>query len=111
MDHFEYCQRALHCEDVSVAALAETYGTPLWVYSKRTLLHHLRQLQQAFRSANPLICYSLKTNGNLAICRLMREAGSGFDVTSAGELYRALQAGGTGDTIVFAGATASSRTS
>jgi diaminopimelate decarboxylase len=104
MDHFEYRQRALHCEDVSVAALAETYGTPLWVYSKRTLLHHLRQLQQAFRSANPLICYSLKTNGNLAICRLMREAGSGFDVTSAGELYRALQAGGTGDTIVFAGA-------
>ncbi len=104
MDHFEYRNRTLFCEDVPVRALAEAHGTPLWVYSKATLLHHLQQLQQAFRSANPLICYSLKTNGNLAICRLMREAGSGFDVTSAGELYRALQAGGSGDRIVFAGA-------
>ncbi len=104
MDYFHYRERVLHCEGVPLRALAEAYGTPLWVYSKRTLLHHLQQLQQAFRPANPLICYSLKTNGNLAICRLMREAGSGFDVTSAGELYRALSAGGTGDQIVFAGA-------
>src|SRR5262245_6471398 len=103
MDHFQYRDRTLYCEDVPVRALAEAYGTPLWVYSKATLLYHLQQLQQAFRSANPLICYSLKTNGNLAICRLMREAGSGFDVTSGGELFRALAAGGKGDHIVFAG--------
>src|SRR5262245_25158687 len=103
MDHFIYRDRILHCEEVPVRLLAETYGTPLWVYSKRTLLHHLSQLQQAFAPVEPLICYSLKTNPNLSICRLMREAGAGFDVTSGGELYRALKAGGTGDRIVFAG--------
>jgi diaminopimelate decarboxylase len=103
MDHFRYVNGSLHCEDIPVRALAETYGTPLWVYSKATLLHHLGQLQQAFAPARPLICYSIKTNPNLSICRFMAEHGAGFDVTSGGELYRALRAGGTGDTIVFAG--------
>jgi diaminopimelate decarboxylase len=103
MDHFAYRDRRLYCEDVPVRVLAETYGTPLYVYSKRTLLHHLGQLRRAFAAAEPLICYSVKTNGNLSICRLMGEAGAGFDVTSGGELYRALQAGGVGDKIVFAG--------
>src|SRR5207302_3711596 len=79
------------------------YSTPLWVYSKATLLHHLAQLQRAFAAVQPLICYSIKTNPNLHLCRLMREHGAGFDVTSGGELYRALHAGGTGDKIVFAG--------
>jgi diaminopimelate decarboxylase len=103
MDYFHYCDRMLFCEEVSVRSLAETYGTPLYIYSKATLLHHLRQLQRAFAAAQPLICYSLKTNGNLSLCRLMAEAGAGFDVTSGGELYRALAAGGTGEKIVFAG--------
>src|ERR687884_597491 len=73
MDHFHYRDRVLHCEDVPLAELAEQYGTPLFVYSRATLLHHLRQLQQAFAAVEPLICYSVKTNGNLAICRLMSE--------------------------------------
>jgi diaminopimelate decarboxylase len=103
MDHFSYCNRILHCEDVPVRQLAETYGTPLYVYSKATLLHHLGQLQKAFAAVNPLICYSLKTNANLHLCRVMAEAGAGFDVTSGGELYRAVTAGATGDKIVFAG--------
>jgi diaminopimelate decarboxylase len=103
MDHFRYRDRVLHCEDVQVRTLAETYGTPLFVYSKATLLHHLKQLQTAFAEAEPLICYSLKTNPNLSLCRLMAEQGSGFDVTSGGELYRALAAGGRGEKIVFAG--------
>src|SRR5438552_4997491 len=103
MDHFHYRNRVLHCEEVPVAALAEAYGTPLWVYSKATLLHHLGELQRAFADVQPLICYSLKTNPNLSICRVMLEAGAGFDVTSGGELYRALAAGGTGDKICFAG--------
>src|SRR5262245_25502209 len=104
MDHFHYKDRVLHCEDVPVTALAEAYGTPLYVYSTATLLHHLRQIQKAFAEVDPLICYSVKTNGNLAVCRLMAEAGAGFDGTSGGQLYRALAAGGTGDKIVFAGA-------
>jgi diaminopimelate decarboxylase len=103
MDYFHFHNRVLHCEDVPIAALADRYGTPLYIYSQRTLLHHLRQLQQAFAPVDSLICYSLKTNPNLAICRLMGEHGAGFDVTSGGELFRALQAGGTGPRIVFAG--------
>jgi diaminopimelate decarboxylase len=103
MDHFYYRDRALCCEDVPLPVLAQTYGTPLFVYSQATLLHHLGQIQSAFAEANPLICYSIKTNGNLAICRLMGAAGAGFDVTSGGELYRALAAGAKGDRIVFAG--------
>jgi diaminopimelate decarboxylase len=103
MDHFRYRDHALFCEDVPVRTLAEAYGTPLFVYSKATLLHHLKQLQTAFAEAEPLICYSLKTNPNLSLCRLMAENGAGFDVTSGGELYRALAAGGRGEKIVFAG--------
>jgi diaminopimelate decarboxylase len=103
MDHFHYRNRVLHCEEVPVRQLADLYGTPLFVYSKATLLHHLAQLQKAFAAVDPLICYSVKTNGNLHLCRLLCEAGSGFDVTSGGELYRALNAGGKGDKIVFAG--------
>jgi diaminopimelate decarboxylase len=103
MDHFHYQNRVLHCEEVPVPALAEKYGTPLYVYSKATLLHHLGQIQRAFAEVQPLICYSIKTNPNVNICRLMGEHGAGFDVTSAGELYRALKAGGTGPKIVFAG--------
>jgi diaminopimelate decarboxylase len=104
MDHFLYKNRVLHCEDVPVPVLAEKYGTPLYVYSRATLLHHLRELQRAFAAAEPLICYSIKTNANLHIARLMGEHGAGFDVTSYGELFRALKAGGTGAKIVFAGA-------
>jgi diaminopimelate decarboxylase len=103
MDHFHYHDRTLYCEEVPVSVLAETYGTPLFVYSKRTLLHHLNQLKRAFAAVPLLICYSLKTNPNLSLCRVMGEAGAGFDVTSGGELYRALAAGGTGERIVFAG--------
>lgn len=103
MDHFHYRNRILHCEDVPVRHLADMYGTPLFVYSKATLLHHFAGLRSAFAAVDPLICYSIKTNGNLHLCRLLCEAGSGFDVTSGGELYRALNAGGHGDKIVFAG--------
>jgi diaminopimelate decarboxylase len=103
MDYFHYQDRVLRCEETPIPALAQTYGTPLYVYSRRTLLHHLTQLQRAFAEVEPLICYSVKTNGNLHLCRLMAEHGAGFDVTSGGELYRALQAGGTGPRIVFAG--------
>lgn len=102
MDHFHYRDRELYCEDVPVTKLAAQYGTPLFVYSQATLLHHLRQLQQAFAPAEPIICYSVKTNGNLTICRLMAQHGAGFDVTSGGELYRALTADPQA-AIVFAG--------
>jgi len=103
MDHFAYRSGKLYCEEVPVRELAETYGTPLYIYSSATLVHHLTQIQKAFKPADPLICYSVKTNGNLSILKLMKEHGSGFDVTSNGELHRALAAGSSGEKIVFAG--------
>jgi diaminopimelate decarboxylase len=104
MDHFfRYQDRQLHCEDVPVPALAEHYGTPVYIYSQAALIHQLRELQSAFAAAEPLICYSIKSNPNIHIARLMKDHGAGFDVTSGGELFRALQAGGTGNKIVFAG--------
>jgi diaminopimelate decarboxylase len=103
MDHFQYRDGQLYCEDVPVDELANLYGTPLYVYSQATLLHHLRALQNAFAPARPIICYSVKANGNLNLCRLLGAHGAGFDVTSGGELYRALRAGPSGAPIVFAG--------
>ena len=91
MDHFAYRDRTLFCEDVPVPELAEQYGTPLYVYSQATLLRHLNEVQTAFAAADPIVAYSVKSNGNLGICKLMAEHGSGFDVTSGGELYRALR--------------------
>src|SRR4051812_380117 len=104
MDYFAYRNRTLYCEETPVAELAAKYGTPLYVYSKATLLHHLQELQKAFAAVAPLICYSIKTNGNLHIARLMVEHGAGCDVTSGGELFRALKAGCQASKIVFAGA-------
>jgi diaminopimelate decarboxylase len=103
MDHFDYRDRTLFCEDVPVPELAARYGTPLFVYSQATLLHHLDQIQTAFAEAKPIICYSVKANGNLSIARLMGRHGAGFDVTSQGEFQRALKAGPDGSKIVFAG--------
>jgi diaminopimelate decarboxylase len=103
MDHFVYRDGALHCEDVPVADLAAHYGTPLYVYSQATLLHHLKEIQTAFAPASPIICYSVKANGNLSLCRLVSRHGAGFDVTSGGEYYRALKAAPEGAKIVFAG--------
>src|ERR1700689_1792641 len=103
MDHFNYRNRVLHCEEVPVADLAERYGTPLFVYSQATLLHHLTQLQTAFAPAAPLICYSIKTNAKSHLARLMGQNGSGCDVTSGGEMYRALAAGCPAERICFAG--------
>lgn len=103
MDLFEYRDGQLFAEAVAVEELANRFGTPLYVYSKGSLLHHYRRLAEAFAEFSPLICYSVKANGNLAVLRTLQEAGSGFDVVSGGELYRALRAGSPADRIVFAG--------
>ena len=102
MDHFTYRRRSLFCEDTPVADLAAEYGTPLFVYSQATLLHHLGEVQRAFAPADPVLAYSVKANGNLSLLRLMAGHGSGFDVTSGGELHRARLASATAP-VVFAG--------
>jgi len=103
MDRFQYRDGALWCEDVSAAELAGQFGTPLYVYSQYTLVDHFERLRAAFGELDPLICYSIKSCQNVHICRVLREHGSGFDVVSGGELYRALQAGADPKKIVFAG--------
>lgn len=108
MDYFNYLRGELMVEDVSAASLAEAHGTPLYVYSGRTVLEHYRKLRNAFASAGdltqqPLICYSVKANSNLSILKIMKDEGSGFDVVSGGELIRALKVGADPKKIVFAG--------
>ncbi len=103
MDHFTYRDGELFCEEVSVADIAARAGTPAWVYSLRTLREHYNKLAEAFAPLKPTICFSIKSVANLHILRKLAEEGSGFDVTSGGELYRALQAGGDPAKIVFAG--------
>jgi len=103
MDHFNYQSGELYCEEVPASAIAAEVGTPTYVYSKATLLHHYRQIVEAFASINVAVHYAIKTCGNLHICRLLAEQGCGFDVTSGGELFRALEAGGEGKKIIYAG--------
>jgi len=99
---FKRVNGELYCERVPVARIAEAAGTPVYLYSHKTLVDHLRKLQAAFRTLRPLICFSVKANGNLAILRLLVHEGAGLDIVSGGELYRALQAGCPPSRIVFA---------
>jgi len=103
MDQFLYKNGELYCEGVKASQIAEQFGTPTYVYSKKTILDHYHQIAGAFAPVNPTICFSIKSCGNLHICRLLAEAGCGFDVTSGGELFRALEAGGDPAKIIYAG--------
>ncbi len=103
MDDFHYVDGQLHCEQVNLDELAQRVGTPAYVYSKRTLLGHYDRLAAAFAPLDPLICYSIKSCGNVHICRLLAERGAGMDVVSGGELYRARQAGAVMNHVVYAG--------
>jgi diaminopimelate decarboxylase len=109
MDHFAYRDGELYCEDVRAAELAERFGTPLYVYSRQTLLDHFARFQAAFARLDPLICFSVKSCQNVHLCRLLAQAGSGFDVVSGGELFRALRSGADATKIVYAGVGKSDR--
>ena len=103
MDFFNYRDGELYCEGVPVAKIAAEVGTPAYVYSKATLLHHYHQVADAFAPVNATVCFSIKSCGNIHLCRVLAEQGCGFDVTSGGELFRALQAGGDPKKIIYAG--------
>ncbi len=103
MDHFEYKQGELYCEDVTIADLADNYGTPLFVYSRATLERHWHAFDNALDGHDHLVCYAVKANSNLAVLNLLARLGSGFDIVSGGELQRVLQAGGNAERIVFSG--------
>ena len=103
MDYFSHHDGRLHCEGIPLDALAEAVGTPAYVYSKRTVVEHLRKIRESFAEVDPLICFALKANSNLALLDVVRREGAGFDVVSSGELRRALSVGAKANTIVFAG--------
>ncbi|NOY61704.1 MAG: diaminopimelate decarboxylase, partial [Gammaproteobacteria bacterium] len=103
MDHFNYQNNRLFAEDVDVTTIANTYGTPCFIYSRATMERHWRAFDQAFSGIDHMICYAVKANSNLAVLNVMARLGSGFDIVSGGELERVLQAGGQPDKIVFSG--------
>ena len=88
---------------MDVAKIADQVGTPVYIYSKATFLDHLKKIQNAYADIDTTICYSIKACGNIHILKELAEAGSGFDIVSGGELYRAKQAGADLSKIVFAG--------
>ena len=103
MDFFNYKNGRLLAEDVDVAKIAESVGTPVYIYSKATILDHFEKIKNAFTELDTTICYSIKACGNINILKILAAAGSGFDIVSGGELYRAQQADADMKKIVFAG--------
>ena len=103
MDHFHYRDGQYFAEGVSLARIASAVGTPCYVYSKAILEQRWRVFDDAFGDYPHRIHYAVKANGNLAILKLLRQMGSGFDIVSGGELERVLKAGGRPDDMVFSG--------
>ena len=103
MHSFRYHQGQLFAENVPLQSLAEKHGTPLYVYSKATITGHFTRLDTALAKLNHLICYAVKANSNIAILNSIAKLGGGFDIVSAGELYRVIKAGGDPAKCTFAG--------
>jgi len=103
MHDFAYRNGEFYCEDVPLSWIAKEFGTPFYVYSHATLIRHFRALDSAFQHVPHIIAFAMKANSNLAILRLMAREGSGADIVSGGELYRALKADVPPSKIVFAG--------
>ncbi|GIU22261.1 diaminopimelate decarboxylase [Shewanella colwelliana] len=103
MDYFLYKDGELQAEDCAVAQLAQTYGTPLYLYSRATLERHWHAFDNAVANHPHLICYAVKANSNLAVLNVLARLGSGFDIVSGGELARVIEAGGDPKKVVFSG--------
>ena len=103
MDHFHYREGQYFAEGVPLARIASAVGTPCYVYSRAILEQRWRVFDDAFGDYPHRIHYAVKANGNLAILKLLRQMGSGFDIVSGGELERVLKAGGRPDDMVFSG--------
>jgi diaminopimelate decarboxylase len=103
MHYYEYKDNQLFCEDVPISEIVKKTGTPVYVYSYRTLERHFNVFDKAFDNVPHLTCYSCKANSSGALLRVMGRLGSGVDIVSGGELYRALRAGVPGNRIVFSG--------
>ena len=103
MDHFHYRAGVLHAEEVPVARIAESVGTPFYCYSTATMTRHYAVLSEALAGSGAMICYAVKANSNQSVIATFARLGAGADVISGGELRRALAAGVPAEKIVFAG--------
>ena len=103
MNSYQYVNNVLHFDGVALPALAQAYGTPLYVYSESALTDAFKAYEQAFAANQPLICYAVKANGNLSVLKHFAALGSGFDIVSGGELQRVLAAGGEAGKVIFSG--------
>jgi diaminopimelate decarboxylase len=103
MHPLKYVDRTLTCDGVALADIAAKTGTPCYVYSAATILANYRAYDDTLQGIPHTICYAAKANGNLAILRLLAQAGAGFDIVSGGELHRVLKAGGDPAKVVFSG--------
>jgi len=102
-DAFVYRDNQLFAEDIAVSTLAERFGTPTYVYSRRMLESAYCAFDDAFSAVDHLVCFAVKANSNIGVLNLLARLGSGFDIVSGGELKRVLKAGGSPDKIVFSG--------
>jgi len=103
MHHFEYRNGEMFAEQVPLKRIAQEVGTPAYVYSLATLMRHFKVFDQAFAKVRHIVCFSVKANSNLTLLRTFAKEGSGFDIVSGGELFRALKVGADPKKIVFSG--------
>ncbi len=103
MHLFNYKNGTLFCEDVPIPQITEKVGTPFYLYSKNTLLRHYQRLEESLAGIDHIICYAIKANPSLAICKVMADAGSGAEIVSGGELHRAARVEIPPEKIVFNG--------
>ena len=103
MDHFLYKNGALHAEDVALADIAATVGTPFYCYSAATLTRHYKLFTEALTPLPHVVCFAIKSLSNVAVLKLLGDLGAGMDVVSLGEYLRARAAGVPGSRIVFSG--------
>lgn len=103
MDFFNYQNSELYVEDLPVAELAKEYGTPLYIYSRATLVRHYYAFKAGFGDRNGLVCYAVKANSNIAILQQLAQLGAGFDIVSGGELARVIAAGADPRKVIFSG--------
>jgi diaminopimelate decarboxylase len=102
MHEFNYKDETLYCEDVSLTDIVKDYPTPFYLYSHATLMDHFKKIRQAFEKIDPLICFSMKSNSNLNVCKALVKEGAGLDIVSGGELFKALKVGCPAKRIVYA---------
>lgn len=103
MHDFHYKGDELFCEEVSIQHIVGQVGTPCYIYSHRTIHRHFHAFDDAFKEIPHIVAYAMKANSNIGVLRLLAKEGSGADIVSGGELFRALKAGIPSNKMVFAG--------